>query len=174
MYSSFWRAVQIISALEKPERALKGIVIVTPLSLLVVPLPNVNFDSNQLLSLAMQLVSVQTTKVGNQHAPEVGPCPYMGMPADDAIWSNMHSQIKLIAISRQSKYYVALSHVLKNELHNWWKCGEGKFGDPPAPDTNRIVRFLFPHSQHCMPFHFKTCDNINFSKQWKHFFFCKF
>ena len=102
VYSSFWLAVQIIRTLAKCQ----------------------NCDSNQPLSLAMQLVSVQTTKVGNQHAPEVGPCPYMGMPADDAIWSNMHSQIKLIAISRQSKYYVALSHVLKkwaSQVMKMWR-----------------------------------------------------
>ena len=82
------------------------------------------------------------------------------------------SRIKLIAISCQSKYYVALSHVLKNELHKWWKCGESNFVDPPSSDTNRIVRLLFCHTQHCMPAPFQTCDNINFPKPWKHFFAC--
>ena len=72
------------------------------------------------------------------------------------------SRIKLIAISCQSKYYVALSHVLKNELHKWWKCGESNFADPPTTDTNRIVRFLFCHRQHCMPYHFKHATTSTF------------
>ena len=53
----------------------------------------------------MQLVSVQTTKIGNHHAPEVGVRP-----------SREYAHLIKI-ISCQSKYYVALSHVLENELH---------------------------------------------------------
>ena len=56
--------------LRKEKDALEEIVIVTPPPLLV------NCDSNQPLSLATQLVSVQTTKVGaSQLAPEVGHPP---------------------------------------------------------------------------------------------------
>ena len=58
--------------LRKGKDALEEIVTVTPLP----PPLLVNCDSNQPLSLATQLVSVQTTKVGaGQLAPEVGHPP---------------------------------------------------------------------------------------------------